>query len=157
MVVGALLIPPWSVFLLACYWTFIDNEPPIVVRYEHPLFLSEPAQDRVEAERFSVREVASGKRVYVYREICMDGQHDGTLRSVWESKSFVWPAAERAYYNPTRECQRRNDEVLAPSSNPTREFLYRAWWVFDVNPLTTVNIPARQIPLRVLAPNEVRQ
>ena len=89
-IVWALLVPPWAIFLLACYWYFLDTQPPLVIEYSHPLFTSAPAKDRADAKAKEITEALGGSSVFTYREFCRLRALPGTMVTRWDAAGFSW-------------------------------------------------------------------
>ena len=85
-----LLIPPWVLFLLGCYFYFLDNQPPLIINYSHGHFTSQPATSRMDAAAKEIHEVIGGSTVWTYREICVVRDTHGTLRARWDAAAFSW-------------------------------------------------------------------
>ena len=152
LIIGALLAPPWAVFLTACYWIFLDTDPAVRVNYQHPKFLSRSVDNRAEAFDWEIDVVRGGTQVFAYREICVDRVPIGTVSAVWESGNFAWPAPERPIREFALGCRNESFGLVAPSSNPSRTFLYRPRWTLEQNPLTSLRVDLKPLQLRVLAP-----
>ena len=152
MLIILLLAPPWALFLVACYWVFWDVEPPVELVYQHPMFVVQPAKNRDEARLFQTETVRSGAPVWIYREICVRHEYVGTMRAAWDNNTSSWPAPERPVEESKIGCRAVPSYLLAPSSNPSRTFVYRAALWTENNPLTTIRIDLPPLQLRVIAP-----
>ena len=152
--VAALLVPPWLMFVVSVYWLFFDNADRIEVVYEHPRFLSAPAHNRTEAAALAVDVVKSHTSLYIYREICVRSPVIGTVKAVWESNTFVWAAPERPIPEFATGCFVESFNVVAPSSSPSRDFVYKASWWIEQNPLVVRRTDLTTLPLRILAPTQ---
>jgi len=144
------LVPPWSLFFLLCYWYFFDNQSPLTSVYEHPKFLSKPATSRGEAILNEITYTHSGDHIYTYRELCLNKPLFGTIEGSWVSGALVWSSPQRTFPNVVG-CTNRSYAILAPTSNPTRDFLYNASWTYQLNPIITVIVKSTGIPLTVLS------
>ena len=82
-IIAFLLVPPWSLFLLGLYYYFIDNQSPLTIIYEHPKFLSKPANNKSEALANEIDEIHSGEIAYSYRELCLSRPLFGTIEGTW--------------------------------------------------------------------------
>jgi hypothetical protein len=151
LIVWMLLVPPWAVFLLICYWYFVDARPPLIINYSHPYFLSNPAVDRADAESKQITEVLGGSTVWTYREVCVMRDTTGVLRSRWDAEGFSWTVPEQAFVPSPIGCRNVSYAVIVPTSNPTRSVVYRSVRDYDVNPIKTVSVVAPPIPLTILA------
>jgi hypothetical protein len=147
-----LLVPPWSMFLMAVYWVFWDDKPPVTLAYQHPKFLSGLATNRDEAKLFEIDTVKSGSPVWVYREICVIRPYTGTVKAAWETASSSWPSPERPIEEKKIGCRVSPSYLLAPASNPSRTFDYRADLWTENNPLTVIRVELPPLRLRVIAP-----
>ena len=150
-IVWALLVPPYAVFMLACYWYFFDTESPLVINYSHPLFTSSPARSRDEAKAKEITAVIGGATVWTYRELCVVRDIPGTLRARWDAEAFSWTVADVDFLPSPIGCHRAAYAVPVPTSNPTRNVLYKTVRDYAVNPLKTISVPAAPIPLTILA------
>ena len=153
LTIVALLFPLYVAFFVTVYWLFIDNDSPLTVEYAHPLFVSRPVDNRVDARAYEISEGKSGGQVWAYREVCMARTAAGDGRPRWESGSIAWGAPTRAFLL-RGGCYNRSTPVELPTTSPTRDFIYRGEVVFDLNPLTTVRTEYPSIKVRVLAPEK---
>ena len=145
------LVPPWVIFLLACYWYFIDVAPPLVINYSHGHFTSQPATDRMDAATKEIHEVLGGSTVWTYREICVVRDISGTLRARWDAEAFSWTVPDVDFLPSPIGCRSTAYAVLVPTSNPTRNVAYKTTRDYQVNPIKTISVPAPPIPLTILA------
>ena len=150
LVIAILLVPPWSLFLLGLYYYFIDNQSPLTIIYEHPKFLSKPANNKSEALANEIDEIHSGEIAYSYRELCLSRPLFGTIEGTWLSGAFVWSSPQRTFPN-TVGCTNRSYAIVVPTTNPTRNFVYTASWTYIVNSLVTTTTKGINIPLVVLS------
>lgn len=151
LIVTALLFPPWAAFMVQVFW-FVDPATPMEIVYQHDAFLGRPAFNREDAKKFELHDVDSGQAVWIYREVCMDGSHSGTVQARWIAGAFEWASPERPVVNDEKFCGARSSNLIAPTSSPTRTFTYKAQFVFEVNPLRTVIVNAPPINVTVHAP-----
>lgn len=150
-IIATLLVPPWAFLFVGCYWYFLDNDPPMVINYQHPYFVSEPVTTREAAERAQITEVTGGSTVWIYREFCVFRSIHGVFRSRWQSDAFVWPVDDRAFVASPRGCHALSFAVQVPTSNPSRNVRYYGVREYEINPLRTLAVPQDPIPLRILA------
>ena len=150
-VVWALLVPPWALFLLGCYWYFIDVAPPLIINYSHGHFTSQPATDRMDAAAKEIHEVLGGSTVWTYREICVVRETPGTLRARWDAAAFSWTVPDVDFLPSPLGCRNAAYAVIVPTSNPSREVQYKTTRDYRVNPILTISMPAPSIPLTILA------
>lgn len=139
--IGSLLVPPWVAFFIACYWVFLDNQPPVEVIYQSELFTSIRAESRDEARRNAITEAVGGADVYIYRETCTihEGESVGDARPLWRGHEFVWSPPQRtAVFLPG--CSSRSYQVDTPVVKKTQLYTYTISTVFRVNPLTVVDM-----------------
>ena len=150
-VVLALLVPPWAVFLIGCYWYFIDVAPPLIINYSHGHFTSQPATDRMDAAAKEIHEVIGGSTVWTYREICVVRDTPGTLRARWDAAAFSWTVPDVDFLPSPLGCRATAYAVLVPTSNPSREVQYKTARDYAVNPIKNISVDAPPIPLTILA------
>lgn len=154
LLVALFLVPPYAALTIAIYWKFFDNAPPVQLMYQHPKFLDEPVGNRDLAKQHELDGIESGGSVWVYREICTTDSRFGTVRGAWVAGSFVWQTPERSIAPRRLGCVSESFNVTAPSSNPTRDFVYEVEWEYDINPLVTVAVDMPSLKLRVYAPGD---
>ncbi len=151
-IVWILLVPPWAIFLLACYWYFLDNEPPLIINYSHGHFTSEPAVSREDAAAKEIHGAQGGSTVWTYREICvMRDTAKGTLRARWDAAGFSWTVPDLDFLPSPMGCRNVAYAVSVPTSNPTRAVTYRSTRDYQVNPIKVISVPGPPIPLTILA------
>ena len=154
-IVGVFLLPPWIAFVVATYWLFFDTAPAIYVEYEYPQFLKGPARNRLEAAALGVDTVKSFESLYIYREVCVRHQPiNGSIKATWEAGSFMWSAPERAIPEFPLGCTTQSFNLQAPTTNPTRDFVYMSTWEWEQNPLVHLHVTLNSLKIRVLAPTE---
>ena len=155
--VASVLIPPWVAMILAAYWLLFDDHEIIQVIYEHPRFLTAPAKDRGEAIKLEVSTTTGGSSLYIYREICVRQTPVGTVKSVWESNTFAWAAPERPIPEYLPGCRNESFNVVAPTTSPSRDFIYKPVWWLEVNPLRTQRMELLHLHLHILSPSDAPQ
>jgi len=146
-----LLFPPWSVFLLLCYWYFLDTQAPLIINYSHGHFTSQPATSQIDAAAKEIHEALGGSVVWTYREICVVRDLPGTLRARWDAAGFSWTVPDVDFLSSTIGCHNNAYAVNVPTSNPSREVQYKTARDYQVNPIKTISVSAPPIPLTILA------
>jgi hypothetical protein len=150
-IVWLLLVPPWAVFFLVCYWLFLDNGPPVRLDYQSPHFVSHPVSNRAEAEAAKVERVPGGSEVWTYSEFCVLRQINGVYKAKWQAGAFMWPVDEREFSASPVGCYAMSFVVPVPTSNPTRTVQYISSREYRINPLHTWELKREPIPLTILA------
>ena len=150
-----LMIAPLYAAQAAFGWfVVIDRDIPITLLYQHERFTIYPVNDRAEADAHGVDVVRSGTQLWIYREFCVTGHVHGTVRALWVAGNFGWPSPERPIEDPGIGCWHKSVGLIAPTSNPSRDFVYRPEWTFRVNWLLDRDLPLPEIRLRVLSPED---
>lgn len=153
LIVAALLGPVYVAAMLTAYWMFWPMPQTLEIIYSHPLFCDRPCETREEARMYQVGEVASGTPlVWHYREIQINAQRVGAIRSSWQSGAFVWNSPQIATMGSEPGIYLRSVALEPPTSNPTRDFIYRLAFHYDQTPLRNEEIQFPPVQLRVLAP-----
>jgi len=154
-IVLAFLLPPWLTLGTICYWYFLDNEAPMTIEYSSPLFLSQPAENREEAEKYTIKTAKAGDYVWTYREICVaEDEVQGILKQRWDSgthNGFSWSMPEIKFASE-KGCRKASYAIQTPALNFTREVIYNSVREYQVNPLKTIIVRAAGIPLTIVFP-----
>ena len=150
-IVWVLLAPPWAIFLLGCYFYFLDTQPPLIINYSHGHFTGLPATDRMDAAAKEIHEVLGGSTVWTYREICVVRDTPGTLRARWDAAAFSWTVPDVDFLPSPLGCRNTAYAVIVPTSNPSREVQYKTTRDYQVNWIRVISVPAPPIPLTILA------
>ena len=153
LLVAMLLGPVYVTAAMAAYWLFWPMPPTMEVLYSHPQFCDRPCETRDEAQRYSVLEVPSGTQyVWHYREIRINAQRIGAIRSSWQSGAFIWNSPQIATLGSKPGHYTRSVAIEPPTSNPTRNFVWNLSFHYDATPLRNEEIVFPPVYLRVLAP-----
>jgi hypothetical protein len=147
-IIGTLLVPPWSIFILSCYWLFFDAGPPVLLQYQAEKFTSDRAYTRDDAIRLAVDEAHSGADVYIYRELCASRHIVGEARPVWVTQGIQWSASQRTAVSD-EGCTGRSYQVEVPTTPIPREFSYHMTMVYRNNPLTQTEVTYPTVRLLV--------
>jgi len=150
-IVWLLLGPPWAIFMLVCYWYFIDTQPPLIINYSHGHFTSEPATSRMDAAAKEIHSVLGGSTVWTYRELCVVRNIPGTLKARWDAEAFSWTVPDVEFLPSPLGCRSVAYAVIVPTSNPSRNVSYKTNREYQVNPILRISVPAPPIPLTILA------
>jgi hypothetical protein len=152
IVVAILLGPVYVAAAMMGYWLFWPMPPTLEVAYSHPLFCDRPCETREEAKQFQIAEVPSGTPyVWHYREIQINAQRVGAIRSSWQSGAFIWNSPQIATLGSEPGHYTRAVAVEPPTSSPTRLFTWRLSFHYDVTPMRTEDIAFQPVQLRVVA------
>jgi hypothetical protein len=124
--VAGLLIPPWALFLLCCYWYFIDVAPAA----EHTRVAV------LDVFGAPVTSVQRGAKVIISRDLCVtdEGKAFFTRTLVLRAKGLV-------YFIPSGEmylikgCRRSFNEITIPSHIEPGLYDYVVTMTFVNNPL----------------------
>jgi hypothetical protein len=147
------LLMPWLILALGIptllWWTF---EPvPVTISYVAPAFLSQPALNRDDAERFYVTRAKGGQILYRYIAYCVSKPFTATARRAWVGSALAWPAPDLpTYLSRTPGCYEANIPVELPTSSPTRHFQFVQTMEIPMNPIRTATIEYAPIPLTIL-------
>ena len=153
LIVILLLGPVYTAAMVALYWLFWPMPPTLEVLYSHPLFCDRPCETREEANAYQIGQVPSGTpNVWHYREIKINAQRVGAIRSSWQSGSFIWNSPQIATLGSKPGTYTRSVALEPPTSSPTRDFTWRLSFHYDQTPLRNEDIAFPPVSLRVLAP-----
>lgn len=151
-IVVGLLGPAYAAAAVVGYWLLWPLPPTLEVVYSHPRFCSQQCETREDALRYQIDQVISGEEsVYHYREIKINAQRIGAIRSSWQSGSFIWNSPQIATLGSPPGVYRRSIAVQPPTSNPTRDFIYQLSFHYHPTPLREENIEFPPVSLRVVA------
>ena len=146
-----LLIPLYVAAGVLGYWIFWPMPPTLQIIYSHPKFCYKPCENRNEAIQYEVDEVTSGTQyVWHYREIRINHQRIGSIRSSWQSGAFIWNSPQVATMGSVPGLYARASAVEPPTSNPTRDFVWKMAFHYDVTPLRNEDISFPPVTLRVV-------
>jgi hypothetical protein len=137
--ISLLLAPPWALFLVLCYWAFIDTDPPLVLVYQSEMFSSIRPDGRDEARRNAISEVEGGTDVYIWREICVTRGTIGDARPLWLGAEFVWSPPQRTSAL-LPGCYGRSYQVDTPVVRETKTYTYHHSIAYRINPMTVVDV-----------------
>jgi hypothetical protein len=151
LLVCALLGPVYAAAIAIAYWLYWPMPPTIQIIYSHPKFCYKPCENRNEAIQYEVDEVSSGTQyVWHYREIRINHQRIGSIRSSWQSGAFIWNSPQVATMGSETGVYLRATAVEPPTSNPTRDFVWKMSFHYDVTPLRNEDIVFPPVTLRVV-------
>ena len=151
-VVLAILTPLYAAAGLLAYWALWPIQQTMEVLYSHPFFCSAPCFTRDEAQELQVREVPSGTQyVWHYREIKVNAERVGTIRSTWVAGGFVWNSPASPTLGSRPGTYARSVAIQPPTSNPTRDFVWKTAFHYEVTPLRSEVIEFPDVHLRVVA------
>lgn len=151
-VVALLMGPLYVGAALVAYWLFWPMPPTLEVIYSHGLFCDRPCETREEAIQYQVEHVVSGDdNLWHYREIRINEQRVGAIRSSWQSGSFIWNSPQVATLGSPPGVYHRSVAVQPPTSNPTRDFEWRLSFHYDPTPMRNEVIEFPPVRLRVIA------
>ena len=152
IVVLAILAPLYGAAGQLAYWAFWPLPPTVEVVYSAPWFCSQPCFSRAEAEALQVREIQSGTPlVWHYREIKVNSSQVGTIRSTWAAGGFIWNSPSSPTLGSKPGLYARSVAIQPPTSNPTRDFIWRTAFHYEVTPLRSEIIEFPDVGLRVVA------
>jgi hypothetical protein len=125
-IVSVLLIPPWALFVLCCYWYFIDVDPP--AKHTSVTVLDESGN--------VVDKIKRGGRLVIARESCVtqNGRAFYTRRLSMQGRSMT-------YFMPSGEvdlhegCGKRFNSIQIPSYTEPGIYDYIVTITFANNPL----------------------
>lgn len=152
MGVVALLGPVYVAAMIGAYWTWWPLEPTIRVIYSHPMFCSVPCLTREEAQQHQVASIVSGTPyVWHYREIQVTASRIGAIRSVWVAGGFIWNSPQIPTMGSPPGVYARSVAVVPPTSNPTRDFVWKTAFTYSPTPMRDETIEFPDVNLRVVA------
>ena len=147
-----LLIPLYIAVGIIGVWLYWPTPPTIDVIYSHPLFCDRECDTREEAKQYQITSVLSGTPyVWHYREIQVNRQQVGAIRSAWQSGSFIWNSPQIATLGSKPGRYVRSVAIEPPTSNPTRDFTWNAAFHYDATPMRKEDIAFPPVTLRVIA------
>jgi hypothetical protein len=151
-IVLLVLGPAYAAVGVVGYWLWWPLPPTLEVVYSHPLFCSQPCETREEAKLYQVAEVRSGTPyVWHYREIRINSQRVGAIRSSWQSGSFIWNSPQVATLGSEAGIYTRAVAIEPPTSSPTRDFTWRLSFHYDITPMREESIVFPPVKLRVIS------
>ena len=151
-IVVGLLGPAYATAVVVAYWWLWPLPPTIEVLYSHSHFCSQQCETREEAQKYQIEHVVSGEDVvWHYREIKINAQRVGAIRSSWQSGAFIWNSPQIATLGSPPGVYHRSVAVQPPTSNPTRDFAYQLTFHYDLTPMREESIEFPPVRLRVVA------
>lgn len=141
LVVVMLLVPPWALFCVCCYWYFIDNEPPAV----HTKVM---VMDHTGAP---ISVVHPGEKLVIARDSCVTDEgkafYTRWLFSRDRKFGYLMPSGE---VQLLKGCVRRFNEIAIPTNIETGLLYdYVVTMTFVNNPLVetrmTLPIPSFEV------------
>jgi hypothetical protein len=121
-----LLAPPWGIFLLFCYWYFIDIDPPA----------KHTSVEIMDANGLPIHSVKRGQSIVLSRQSCVfdEGKAFYTRRLVAMDKKLIYfmPSGEVHLY---KGCAKRFNSITIPAFVTPGLYEYVVTVVFVNNPL----------------------